>query len=289
MGMLDRIFRRGRPVTEHQTTAALEAVRRPALQVGNVQGIGGRERQEDSFAIVNAANARQLEEKGLFAVVADGMGGMEEGRGASETAVVSFTQLFQSLLEEGDIPRQLREGAEAVSDGIFQRFGGQSGTTVVAVRILNGQLHWVSVGDSAIFLKRGECVFQLNREHTCLNDLYLQELEREPIQKERAEEDEDARRLTAFLGIDHLRRVDQSLRPWRLQAGDRVLLCSDGISGVLGPAELKEAMSLPPDEGCRLLETLVLEKGIAEQDNYTGILIAYDTSDRRDNNHEKHA
>ena len=289
MGMLDRLFRRGRAVTDSQTTLSLETARRPALRLGNVQGIGSRERQEDSFAILNAANPQEMERQGLFAVVADGMGGMEEGKGASETAVAAFTQLFQALLEEGDIPRQLREGAAAVSDGIFQRFHGQSGTTVVAVRIRDGCLHWLSVGDSAIFLRRGECVFQLNREHTCLNDLYLAELGREPIQRARAEEDEDARRLTAFLGIDRLTQVDQSLRPWRLRDGDTVLLCSDGISGVLGPAELKEAMSLPPDEGARLLETLVLEKGIPAQDNYTGVLIAYQSSDRRDQQHEKHA
>ena len=54
-----------------------------------------------------------------------------------------------------------------------------------------------------------------------------------------------------------------------------LLLCSDGISGVLSPPELKEAMSLEPDAGCALLETMVLEKQILEQDNYTGILIAY--------------
>ena len=103
----------------------------------------------------------------------------------------------------------------------------------------------------------------------------LRELEQEPIQKERAEQDEDARRLTAFVGMDRLDRADQSLRPWHLQPGDVVLLCSDGISGVLTVPELKEAMSVPPDEGCRLLETMVAEKALPAQDNYTGVLIAY--------------
>ena len=205
----------------------------------------------------------------------DGMGGMDSGNEASEAAVDSMVRLFRGLLEEGDVPQQLREGVLAASDGIFQRFQGRSGTTVVAVRILGAELHWLSVGDSAIFLKRGECVFQLNREHTCLNDLYLRELEQEPIQKERAEQDEDARRLTAFVGMDRLDRADQSLRPWHLQPGDVVLLCSDGISGVLTVPELKEAMSVPPDEGCRLLETMVAEKALPAQDNYTGVLIAY--------------
>ena len=275
MGLLDHLFGRGRRVTEDAATVELTAPKSPALRVGNVQGLGARERQEDSFAICNASDPEALERQGLFAVVCDGMGGMADGNDASEAAVEAMVQLFRSLLEEGDVPRQLREGVLAVSDGIFQRFQGRSGTTAVAVRVLGDSLHWLSVGDSAIFLKRGECVFQLNREHTCLNDLYLQELHREPIQKERAEQDEDARRLTAFVGMDRLSRVDQSLRPWRLKPGDVILLCSDGISGVLTTPELKEAMSLPPDEGCHLLETMVGEKALPAQDKYTGVLIAY--------------
>ena len=275
MGMFEKLFGRQRRVTEDNATVELPIPRGPALQVGNVQGVGARERQEDSFAVCNASDRSALEREGVFAVVCDGMGGMDSGNEASEAAVEAFLQLFHSLLAEGDIPRQLREGTLAVSDGIFQRFRGRSGTTAVAVRIQGGGLHWISVGDSAIFLKRGECVFQLNREQTCLNDLYLRELRQEPIQKERAEGDEDARRLTAFVGIDCLGQVDQSLRPWVLRDGDVILLCSDGISGVLSPAELREAMSLPPDEGCRLLETMVQEKALPGQDNYTGVMIAW--------------
>ena len=275
MGMFEKLFGRQRRVTEDNATVELPIPRGPALQVGNVQGVGARERQEDSFAVCNASDRSALEREGFFAVVCDGMGGMDSGNEASEAAVEAFLQLFHSLLAEGDIPRQLREGTLAVSDGIFQRFRGRSGTTAVAVRIQGGGLHWISVGDSAIFLKRGECVFQLNREQTCLNDLYLRELRQEPIQKERAEGDEDARRLTAFVGIDCLEQVDQSLRPWVLRDGDVILLCSDGISGVLSPVELREAMSLPPDEGCRLLETMVQEKALPGQDNYTGVMIAW--------------
>ena len=79
------------------------------------------------------------------------------------------------------------------------------------------------------------------------------------------------------MGIDHLQEVDLNLRPLVLQPGDVILLCSDGISGVLTPPELMEAMSLDPAEGCGLLETMVLEKQIPEQDNYTGVMIAWRT------------
>ena len=136
------------------------------------------------------------------------------------------------------------------------------------------QLYWLSVGDSAIYLAREGGVFQLNQEHTCLNQLYLQELDQPVIDKARAENDEDARRLTSFVGIDRLTEVDLNLQPLALQRGDALLLCSDGISGVLTPPELLEAMTAPPDDGVKLLERMVMEKSVPGQDNYTGILIA---------------
>ena len=277
MGLFDGLFRRSRRTTEPQVTAQLpDHPQRRGLtfQVGNIQGVGGRERQEVSFALLHAADAGEIARRGLFAVVADGMGGLEDGKQISEGAVDTLLQLFQALNDEGDIPRQLKEGICAVSDGLFQRFAGRSGTTVVAVRIFQDSLHWVSVGDSAIYLMRGGGVFQLNQEHTYLNQLYARELEQERIDKSRADQDEDARRLTAFVGMPQLEQVDYSLRPLPLQAGDRILLCSDGISGVLSPPELMEAMALEPDRGCSLLESMVLEKNLPEQDNYTGIIIS---------------
>ncbi len=240
------------------------------LRAANVQGQGDRERQEDSFAILGAAAP---EEQGLFALVADGMGGMLDGRAASAWAADCFLQLYRERPEDQPMPEWYYRTVHAVSDSVYRQFGGLSGTTLVSVHIREGALHWLSVGDSAIFLCRNGGVFQLNREHTCLNQLFLQELDREPIDKERVLSDPDAPRLTSFVGIDRLAEVDLSLRPLELRRGDALLLCSDGISGGLTQAELLECMSLDPEEGCGLLERMVLEKGILGQDNYTGILI----------------
>ena len=247
----------------------------PVFRVGNIQGVGGREHQEDSFAVLNVSDPEKLAERGLLAVVADGMGGMAGGEFASQCAVDSLIQSFEEWDGVSPVADCLYSAAFAASEQVFRQFGGMSGTTLAAVHIREDGLHWVSVGDSAIFLMRNGGVFQLNREHNYLNQLYARELEEETIHKERAEQDVDARRLTSFVGIDHLREVDLNLRPWRIRPGDVLLLCSDGISGVLTPPELKEAMCLEPDEGCALLETMIWEKQVLEQDNYTGIMIAY--------------
>ena len=259
MGLF-KLFSRGKPAPEPVREEPAAPAEGPlTLQITNVQGQGERERQEDSFAIANAAGLELQRAQGLLALVADGMGGMEDGKAASQWTAECFLQLFQER-EGEDIPSWFYRSAHAVSDSVFQRFSGRSGSTLVAVHIQDERLHWLSVGDSGIFLLRGGGVFQLNREHTCLNRLLLQELEREPIDKGRALSDPDAPRLTSFVGIDRLTEVDLSLRPLELQRGDVLLLCSDGISGVLTPPELMEAMSLSPEEGCALLEQMVLEK-----------------------------
>ena len=279
MGLFDALFRRSRPVESIPVQPAAEPDAPEetgplAIRVANLQGIGEREEQEDSFAVLNATALAELSSQGLFALVADGMGGMEGGRQASEWAADVFIQRFRERDPKRSVPEWFYQSVHVVSDSVYRQFGGRSGTTLVAVHLLEDRLHWLSVGDSAIYLARDGGVFQLNREHTCLNQLYLQELEQPVIDKARAEQDEDARRLTSFVGIDRLAEVDLNLRPLTLKRGDALLLCSDGISGVLTPPELLEAMSLAPKEGAELLEHMVLEKGVPGQDNYTGILIA---------------
>lgn len=267
MGLFDR-FRRGAPASAPETPAPEGPL---VLRAANLQGVGGRENQEDSFAILGAADPS---ENGLFALVADGMGGMLDGRAASEWAAECFLQLYRERRPEQPMPEWYYRTVHAVSDSVYQRFGGLSGTTLVSIHIWEDRLHWLSVGDSAIYLCRNGGVFQLNREHTCLNELLLQELDREVIEKERALTDPDAPRLTAFVGMARLAAADLSLRPLSLRRGDALLLCSDGLSGILTPAELLEAMVLDPEEGCAMLERMVLEKNVPEQDNYTGVLIA---------------
>ena len=273
MGLFKLFSREKTPAPEPVQPPVLPEEGPPVLRLANVQGQGDRERQEDSFALVNPAQGELRDRQGLLALVADGMGGMEDGKAASQWAAERFLRLFQER-EGEDIPGWSYRSAHAVSDEVFRQFGGRSGTTLVAVHIQEERLHWLSVGDSAIFLARNGGAFQLNREHTCLDRLLLQELEREVIEKERAVSDPDAPRLTAFIGIDRLTEADLSLRPLTLQRGDALLLCSDGISGVLNPPELLECMSPDPEEGARLLERMVLEKHVLGQDNYTGILIA---------------
>lgn len=272
MSLFKKLFgTREAPKELSQTSKTLETLG----TLENVQGLGRRERQEDSFCIVNAFDELAAAERGLFAVVADGMGGMENGKQASELAVEGFQRLFHGMDAGADISAQLSAGVLAINDRIFTELSGRSGTTAVAVHIRDGRLHWLSVGDSAIFLRRDGGVFQLNREHNYINRLWLEELGRDGVDRSRVENSPDAARLTSFLGMDEPPELDISRRALPLLPGDSVLLCSDGISGVLSTAELNECMSLPPEEACGLMESLILEKDLPGQDNYTGVFILF--------------
>lgn len=266
--------RTGKRVTDKvmakQSTAF---VSRLSYQVANLQMIGTRENQEDSFAVINSMDVTEIIRSGLFGIVADGMGGMRDGKLISEAAVTEFITLFHSLDRSGDIPVQLYEGVIDINRELFDKFKGMGGTTAVIVMLYNERLYWASIGDSAIFLKRDGGLFRLNKEHTYLNQLYMEELYSETVDKEAADSDVDGVRLSGFLGIDKLDEVDYNIKPFLLRPGDTFLLCSDGISGVLPDEEILGALCYDPPEACARLNDAVVRKGNPNQDNYTGLII----------------
>lgn len=254
-------------------TSNADAPKNLGLKIANLQGAGNREYQEDSFAVINALNLFERKKNGLFAVVCDGMGGLEGGKESSEFAVDQSIQIFRSLNPELDVSKQLVAGVSDISRTICAARRGASGTTLVAVRILGNQLHFISVGDSAIILKRDDFLIQLNADHILANDLLKQELQQEKICVENALSHEEADRLTSFIGMGELSEIDFNVRPFLLQPGDRLLLCSDGVSKMLCETELLEALSGTADQGVKQMEDAILSKGYVHQDNYTAIVI----------------
>lgn len=261
-------------VTDDIKTRKSSLQRRLSYQAANMQMKGTRERQEDSFAVLNAMDVNEIIKNGLFAVLADGMGGLQDGKEASEAAVAEFIKLFRKLDRQGDIPEQLLKGVFEINHKIFRQFHGLAGTTAVAVMIYNSSLSWVSVGDSAVYLRRDGGIFQLNQEHTYRSRLYLSEIQNDTVDRNRVETDEDAARLSEFLGIDSLEEVDYNRRELRLKAGDTLLLCSDGISGTLSPREMTAILALPPSAACAELQNAVIRAARPQQDNSTGVVIA---------------
>ena len=247
-----------------------------SYQVANLQMMGERERQEDSFAVINAFNASKIVTDGLFAIVCDGMGGMQDGKLISETAVQGFTEAFRNmnLREKSTIPFQLVNACYSVNRTVRELFGDVGGTTAALILIFDSELYWLAVGDSPIFLKRSGNLVKLNKDHIYLNDLYLRELENETIYKLAAETAEQKGSLTEYIGKEVIAEMDFNHEPLPLGIDDVVFVCSDGVSSYIDESEIKSAVDLTPKAACDYLDSVIQSKNNPAQDNYTCIIIS---------------
>ncbi len=245
-----------------------------SYQVGNLQKMGSRSNQEDSFALINALDVNKILHNGLFAIIADGMGGMQDGKLVSEEAVNGFVEAFYGLNRNADIACQMVESVHQVNKRLNERFHGDGGTTVVFVTIYKGMAYWCSVGDSSIYLKRNGGLHKLNEEHTYRNKLYREELDKDIIDKNEVEDNKDGVRLSEFLGNSRIEEIDYNKKPLRLRKDDVILLCSDGISGFIDEDTILEALALPPEIACEHLQKSVEDKLHKNQDNFTALVIS---------------
>ncbi len=239
-----------------------------------LQGQGKREKQEDSFGLVNHWDIISLRKMGLFAIVADGMGGMQGGKLASDTAVESFCSAFTQSAPLEDPVQWLRERTLLTNDRVCQLLGGQGGSTLVACLCHEEKLWFASVGDSFLYLLRGGELSRLNQMQTVLQREFLEEIRSGSADPTQGRKHKEAVALTGFLGMDDLTDVDQLLAPLPLQAGDTLLLCSDGVGGVLEEADILYCLNQGKAEDvCAALRQRVLSKEKTYQDNFTALVI----------------
>lgn len=242
--------------------------------IANLQGIGARERQEDSFAVANAFDVTRIREKGIFFAVCDGMGGMKDGRLASETAVGSLRQSFMEMDRKRDMAAQLKQSVFRASSQVEALLGGEGGSTAVIGILYQGGLYYASVGDSYLYLFRDGKLLRLNTEHNLCHQGYLESIRNGDLDPLPFRDISEAAALTEFLGMTGLDQVDCSVRPLPMKEGDILLACSDGVGGVLSTEEISEALQTADVEGmCSDLEARLVSHNRANQDNYTAIVV----------------
>lgn len=217
----------------------------------------GREREEnqDFMGWFPAQGAQLL-------VVCDGMGGHRGGFEASRIAVRTIGQVFeQDPLR--DASALLRDAIEAADRAVLQASQddptlADMGSTAVVALIRDQTVVVGHVGDSRAYrVRRGE-VTRLTRDHTEVNRLVDLGL----IPKEEADRHPMGHWLAQSVGVNAGVQVDVS-EPLALEQGDRILLCSDGLSGVLTDVEIGRLMG-PQVElraGLELAIELTLARG----------------------------
>ena len=207
-------------------------------------------------------------------VVADGLGGHAAGELASATAVATLAEVVDGDGDPGETLASLAAGVHAAGVSIGQVVIDNPdlvgmGTTATALSFIDegtaARVAVVHVGDSRGYLLRAGELTRITHDHT-----YVQTL----IDAGRISEDEAAvhpRRSLIMRAIDGLQPADPDLSVIEARAGDRFLLCSDGLTGVIGDDELRTILATPePTATVIALVDLALARGAP--DNVTVVV-----------------
>lgn len=249
------------------------------ISPGNCQHIGARSSQQDAFGFSDKDDIPFLTHGGVLAIVADGMGGMSHGGEASHLTVKIYLQCYMEKLFDEAIPaamsRALNEANQAVVN-LSQEVGEENvGTTLVAAVVHDNALHWVSVGDSRLYLLRQGRLTQLTQDH-----VLAVELDRDAanglISLADAQSHPERPALTSYLGLPELDLIDQNPEPFPLLAGDQLLLCSDGLYSAVDANEIAACCNVDSQQLAEVLIATVLSKDRPGQDNLTVVILGLD-------------
>ncbi len=201
-------------------------------------------------------------------VVCDGMGGAQAGNVASAIAAQRFVEVLSDM--PGQPPQRLKRALELANTAVFQRSRSDPscrgmGTTLVAAFAKEDVAHILNVGDSRCYHLSAGSVRQVSRDHSLVEELVA--LGR--ITPEQARVHPNRNIITRALGTEH--QIQGDLFVVELHPGDRLLLCSDGLSNEVEDRELLSLMAPTLEESCQSLLALALERGAP--DNVTVVLL----------------
>ena len=239
------------------------------------QNVGNRQYQQDSLYISDTGNRQLLAEKGVLAVVADGMGGLQDGAEISRLVTDTFERRFREdrIRNPLSFLKQCVTDAEKAADDYLLSKSVKGGSTVVAALINGSGLYYVSVGDSSIFIVRGNEVRRVNSRHNYASVLQAQ-VKRGLITQAEADTHPMRLRITSFIGMGEAAETDCSDKPERLADGDVIIVCSDGVSDALGDNALAEVVSDGDfDQLGQRMEQRILDQNIKNQDNFSAVIV----------------
>ncbi len=232
------------------------------IRAGAKTDIGrARKRNEDSFLV----------REPLFAV-ADGMGGHRGGNVASSLALEVLGQVGEEASGPGD---RLVEGIRQANDRVLERGEADRdlrgmGTTITAVRTSDRTAHLAHVGDSRAYLFRQGALDQLTEDHTWVHRMVREG----KLTLEEAGKHPQRSILTRALGVEGDVEVDQFSLD--LQPGDRLLLCTDGLTNMLDDEAIGHILADEPDPQAaadRLVEEANRAGG---DDNITAVILGFE-------------
>ena len=247
-----------------------------------------REHNEDNFIVADLSKGsrglmesdrvQQVGDRGTLLGVCDGMGGAAAGEVASQLAV----DIIHQKMSQGDSPKnhddlamRLVNAIEAAGLRIFSeakldRTRRGMGTTATIAAVMDDHLFLGQVGDSRAYILRGERLVQVTRDQSLVNQL----IEAGQLTEEEAETFEHNNIILQALGTADTVQVD--LTYVMLRREDTLLLCSDGLSGMVRNDEIREVLRTvdEPLEACKVLTERANQAG--GHDNVTVVVAKFE-------------
>lgn len=255
-----------------------------SVNIGTSSIIGRRKEQQD--AIKSDSYYSYAENGKAISVLCDGMGGLVGGEKASalcssivydtfhsDTMFPSIPMFYKSVIFQSDEEVRMMKTDEGE-----QILG--AGTTLASVVIDNDKLYWASVGDSHIYIIRGNDILCITKEHNFLM-LLNEKVKRGEITQEEADNNPKKEALISYIGIGGVHYVDMNGTGFQLLNGDHIVLCSDGLYRSISEEEIKQIVcdfGTEPQQAAEALTSLALSKNLKNQDNTSVIVIGFQDS-----------
>ena len=210
-------------------------------------------------------------ESGYLFAVADGVGGNEQGEVASALAIETLFHTYYGG-DTSEIPTALKRAIRLANEAVYERGLSQSeeramGTTVVAGVVRGATVTIGNVGDSRAYLFRGRTQStQISKDHS----LVAEAVRAGQMTADQAKNSRQRNVVTRALG--QRQKVDVDIFEVDLMADDVVLLCSDGLSGIVEDAEMKQVVqALPPEQAADELIDLANNRNAS--DNVSVVIV----------------
>lgn len=235
---------------------------------------GSRNHNEDAFLILKSSRQHVI-------AVCDGMGGHAAGEVASGLAVETIKEFFTAREKAGGDSRSPEEVVFASIDHANRSIFADAqanpsrdgmGSTCVVALIRGDQLYLGHVGDSRAYLVRGGGIRQLTRDHSFVEEMVKAGM----ITPHETHSNPQRNVILQSLGRSENVNIEVSEQSVRLQAGDYVLLCSDGLTAVVADQEIAEYVEnlSAPKTACEELVKLTNRRGAP--DNVTVAILRYE-------------
>lgn len=259
---------------------------KPGIEIASLSDVGRqRANNEDSYLYWEPDSDKEFSRKGRLAIVADGMGGYEGGQEASRLAVETVRDAYDGNFDSdngNDNDRNNNEPQKALVAALIAahdkiqsyalnhpQFHGM-GTTCTAFSVVRAKLYFAHVGDSRLYLIRNANVSRLTRDHSYVSRL----VENGIVRSEDAESHPQRHILTAALGSGREVDPDFPEHPLRLEEGDHLVLCTDGLWSLVADQEIASVVQAnSPAASCRALIQTALDRG--GPDNITALVLRF--------------